>query len=132
MTKPPAVATVETYASWTIPSFPVAMRQDIVAAAAARQMKVGAFMEMVWKSYLADGSPMQVGHPIMPATTPGVLPETLIALAHLAEATRAMATAAGVTPPAALAKHLLALTSAQARSARGLRPRTKALAAPAA
>ena len=122
-------STVEEYAAWTIPAFSVEMRKAIVDAAARQtpKMKVGAFVEMLWRAYLADGSPVQVG-PV--ATVSTASPETLVALATLAQATRDMAQAAGVTPPVALANHLLALTAAQARFARGLRPRTKALPAP--
>ena len=120
-------ASVATIAPWTIKAFSVEARRDIVAAAAGQKMEVGAFVERVWRSYLADGSPVQVE----PAIVAGfnATPESLAALATLAQATRDMAAAAGVSPPASLAKSLLALTAAQVRSARGLQPRTKALPA---
>ena len=119
------VASVEEYAAWTIPAFSVEMRKDVVAAAASRKMKVGAFLEMVWKSYLADGSPVQIAPIVTVTVARTASAETLVALATLAQATRDMAAAAGIEPPASLAKSLLALTAAQTRSARGLSPRTK-------
>jgi hypothetical protein len=112
---------VDTAAPWTIKSVATATRDAVNKAAKQEGVTVGQWLDKRVAEWLADGSPVHVAAD----------PAALASLATLADASRAMAESAGIKPTPALAKHMLALTSATARTARGLRPRQpKVLSAP--
>jgi hypothetical protein len=102
---------------WTIKSVPTKTRLAVTEAARKEGVTVGQWLERRVNAWLADGSPTPVG------AAPGASsPHNLAELAQAMDAARAMAEAAGVKVPPALARESLALVRQATRAARGLPP----------
>lgn len=108
---------VDVAGPWTIKSVPTKTRLAVIEAARKEGITAGQWLERRVAEWLADGSPTPVG------AAPGASsPHSLAELAQAMDAARAMADAAGVKVPPALARESLALVRQATRAARGLPP----------
>lgn len=64
---------LDTFAPWTIKSFPTALRLEITTAAARQQVTVGQLLERVWLAWVTDGSPVRVEADASPERTMAVM-----------------------------------------------------------
>jgi hypothetical protein len=116
-------------ASWTIKSVPVDVRKLAVACAAKQDQTMAEWLERA----VRNQANLEAGERILPpasraASLPAVLPlgaavvdaPDIGELADLMQAAQALAAAADVPMPKAMARHALALVTAQLRAARGL------------
>jgi hypothetical protein len=118
---------VDVAGPWTVKSVPTQTRLAVIAAARKEGITVGQWLERRVAEWLADGSPTPVG------AAPDASSHSLAELAQAMDAARALADAAGVKVPPALARESLALVRQATRAARGLPPlvpRPRALQAP--
>jgi len=119
---------VDVAAPWTIKSVPTQTRLAVIAAARKEGLTTGQWLERRVAEWLADGSPTPV---VAPSGAPS--PHNLAELAQAMDAARALAEAAGVKVPPAMAREGLALVRQATRAARGLPPlvpRPRALPSP--
>lgn len=107
---------VDAIGPWTIKAVPTRTRLAVTDAARKEGLTVGQWLERRVNEWLSDGSPTPV------ATAPASLPQGLADLAQAMDSARALADAAGVRVPPALAKEALALVRQVTRAARGMPP----------
>jgi hypothetical protein len=107
---------VDVLGPWTVKAVSARTRLAVIAAARKEGVTVGQWLERRVAEWLADGSPT----PVAPSAAPS--PHTLADLAQAMDAARALAEAAGVKVPPAMAREGLALVRQATRAARGLPP----------
>lgn len=108
---------VDAVGPWTIKAVPTRTRLAATEAARKEGLTIGQWLERRVDEWLSDGSPVRLG------AGPGVSSfQGLADLAQAMDAARALADAAGVKVPPALARESLALVRQATRAARGLPP----------
>lgn len=118
-------------AAWTIKSVPVETRKLAVACATKQGVTMAEWLDRAVRNQATLEAGERVLPPVpraasVPALARPLQPVQHVGLGELAglmQAAQAVAAAAGVAIPKATARHALALTTAQLRSARGLPPK---------
>lgn len=108
---------IDAMGPWTIKSVSTATRAKVNAAARRENLTVGQWLERRVAEWEADGGPVPVGAPALVAE-----PMSLAELRDAMGAAAAVASAAGVAVPKAVARHAFAVLATQLRDARGLPP----------
>ena len=117
---------VDSVAPWTIKAVSTATRDVVTAAARREGLTVGQWLERRVAEWEGQGSPAPV-HPLAAG-----VPTSLADVAQAMNAARALAEAAGVKVPPAMAREGLALVRQATRQLRGLpapAPRPRPVAA---